>query len=46
MDPIDRAIKELTEDRCGFVEDLRQVEMGVWADDEEETRPDEDETDE
>lgn len=34
-DPIDRALKELTEDRSGFVDDLRQLEMAVWVDDDE-----------
>lgn len=33
-DPIDRELREITQDRCGFVEDLRQIEMSVWADDE------------
>lgn len=32
-DPIDRQIRELTEDRSGFVEDLREIEMAVWPDD-------------
>ncbi len=34
-DPIDRQIRELTEDRSGFVDDLRQLEMAAWVDDDE-----------
>lgn len=34
-DPIDRELRELTEDRCGFIEDLRQIEMAVWVEDDE-----------
>lgn len=45
-DPIDRALKELTEDRSGFVDDLRQLEMAVWVGDDDELREErgEDET--
>lgn len=42
-DPIDRELRELTEDRCGFIEDLRQIEMAAWVEDGEALRDDEDE---
>lgn len=42
-DPIDRAIRELTEDRGGIVDDLREIEMAVWPDSEQDEEQDEDE---
>jgi len=43
MDPIDRQIRELTEDRGGFVDDLREIEMCVWSEEDDEQDEDEDE---
>lgn len=45
-DPIDRELREITQDRCGMVEDLRQIEMSAWVDEDEPARTsDEDEED-